>query len=234
MKEKILILLAAGLMAGSMASAQDEVKWVMVTGTVTDTKENPVKGAIILADRENTGISTDRKGAFRIKVGPPVRMLGVYSSKNGSAETMLTGETSVSLVLDGTFRIVGYEPGPPPDEERVNIGYGTVSKKNLDMGIGYIDATEDKNASYTNIYEMIRGQVPGVQVNGTSILIRGHSSVNASSEPLYVVDGMVVSGIGHISPREVKSITVLKGSDAAIYGVKGAAGVIVITMKWSD
>jgi TonB-dependent SusC/RagA subfamily outer membrane receptor len=233
MKGKIILFLAAGLMAYNIASGQEEISWRVVTGTVTDVKENPVKGAVILADRENTGISTDRKGNFRIKIGPMVRMIGVYSTKNGSAETDVTGQTTLSMVLDGTFRIMDFVPGEPAGEEMVNIGYGTVSKKEMSMGIGYIDATEDKNASYPNIYEMIRGQVAGVQVNGTTIIIRGHSSINSSSEPLYVVDGMVVPTIAQISPREVKDITVLKGADAAIYGVRGANGVIVITLKGS-
>ena len=78
---------------------------------------------------------------------------------------------------------------------------------------------------------MIVGEVPGVIVSGTSIRIRGASSINASSEPLFIVDGAPTSSIGHISPRDVKSIDILKGSSAAIYGVRGANGVIVIKLK---
>ena len=78
---------------------------------------------------------------------------------------------------------------------------------------------------------MIRGEVPGVQVVGTQILIRGMSSINSSNDPLLVVDGMPVSSIDNISPRQVKSISVLKGSDAAIYGTRAAGGVILIDLK---
>ena len=105
-----------------------------------------------------------------------------------------------------------------------------MKKKNLTTDVGYIDAQDDSNASYTNIYDMIRGKVPGVQVTGNKITIRGVSSINSSTDPLLVVDGVVVYTIDNISPRQVKSITVLKGSDAAIYGSRGAAGVIMITM----
>lgn len=225
--------MAVALAISVIGKAQEERKWINVTGTVTDTKDEPVKGAMVLVDRHNTGFVTDRKGNFKISLAPEIRMIGIYSEKLGSAETAVTGEETVSLVLDGTFRIEGYVPGVTDKEETVIIGYREVKKSELNKDPGYIDATEDKYASYPNIYEMIRGQVPGVQVNGTSILIRGQSSINSGNDPLFVVDGMVVPTIGNISPREVQSITVLKGADAAIYGVRGSNGVIVITLKGS-
>jgi TonB-dependent SusC/RagA subfamily outer membrane receptor len=77
---------------------------------------------------------------------------------------------------------------------------------------------------------MIRGRFPGVEVSGTSIKIMGSSSLNVSSEPTFVVDGVFVNDIGNISPQTVKSIEVLKGPAASVYGVKGANGVIVINL----
>jgi len=78
---------------------------------------------------------------------------------------------------------------------------------------------------------MIRGEVPGVQVNGNQIVIRGQSSINLTNEPLFVVDGVVVSSIENISPRQVKSISILKGPDASIYGSRSAGGVLLIDLK---
>jgi len=98
---------------------------------------------------------------------------------------------------------------------------GTVNK---------IDGTNPKYASYRNIYDMIRGEVAGVQVMGNSIRIQGVGSLNLSTEPLYVVDGMVVSSIAEIQPYNVKSIEILKGSSASIYGSRGANGVILIKL----
>lgn len=233
MNGKVLLLIAVALVTSVMANAQEERKWIDVTGSVTDVRDEPVKGALVVVDRHNTGFVTDRKGNFRISLAPEVRMIGVYSEKHGSAETAVTGEETVSLVLDGNFRIEGYVPGVTDKEETVIIGYREVKKSDLNKNPGYIDATDDKYASYPNIYEMIRGQVPGVQVNGSTILIRGQSSINSGNEPLFVVDGMVVPTIGNISPREVQSITVLKGGEAAIYGVRASNGVIVITLKGS-
>lgn len=233
MNGKVLLLIAVALVTSVMTNAQEERKWIDVTGSVTDVRDEPVKGALVVVDRHNTGFVTDRKGNFRISLAPEVRMIGVYSEKHGSAETAVTGEETVSLVLDGNFRIEGYVPGVTDKEETVIIGYREVKKSDLNKNPGYIDATDDKYASYPNIYEMIRGQVPGVQVNGSTILIRGQSSINSGNEPLFVVDGMVVPTIGNISPREVQSITVLKGGEAAIYGVRASNGVIVITLKGS-
>jgi len=116
-------------------------------------------------------------------------------------------------------------------EEMVNIGYGKIRKKDLTTPTGQIDGQGHKYDSYSNIYDMIRGEVPGVQVIGDQILIRGASSINLSNEPLFIVDGMAVSSINHIMPREVKSISILKGSDAAIYGTRAAGGVILIDLK---
>jgi len=122
---------------------------------------------------------------------------------------------------------------PDPDE-KINIGYGTINKKDLSSGSNQIDATEDRFSSYTNIYDMIRGEIPGVQVNGNKIVIRGISSINASSDPLFVVDGIIVSSIDNINPQQVKTINVLKGSDAAIYGSRGGNGVILIDLESGD
>jgi len=76
---------------------------------------------------------------------------------------------------------------------------------------------------------MIRGRFPGVEVSGKSIKVMGSSSLNVSTEPLFVVDGVIVNTIEDISPQNVKSIEVLKGPDASVYGTRGSNGVIVIT-----
>jgi TonB-dependent SusC/RagA subfamily outer membrane receptor len=77
---------------------------------------------------------------------------------------------------------------------------------------------------------MLRGEIPGVQVTGKSIMIRSTSTVNSGTEPLFIVDGVPVNSIDNIQPQLVKSIQVLKGSSAAIYGSRGSNGVIIITL----
>jgi TonB-dependent SusC/RagA subfamily outer membrane receptor len=84
--------------------------------------------------------------------------------------------------------------------------------------------------TYNDIYQMIRGEVSGVIVSGRNVQIQQGHSFFGSSEPLFVVNGTIVNSIDNINPLEVKSITVLKGSSAAIYGVRGANGVISINL----
>lgn len=122
--------------------------------------------------------------------------------------------------------------------EIVVIGYGTQKKADLTGSVGVVDVTEAKKTASTNIYEMLQGQVPGVSVSTTSqpgsmsqVMIRGIGSFNTVG-PLYVLDGLIVNDVNHLNPTEIESMQVLKdASAAAIYGARGANGVILITTK---
>jgi hypothetical protein len=231
MKSGIILLMILSLIISENIEGQKNSKKGIVSGYVMDVNNQPVAGAMILTDRQQTGIVSNRKGFYKVRVTPDTRMIGAYSDVKGSAEAPADGGTEVNIVLYGPYAIQGFIPAIPEGEEMVNIGYGKVRKKDLTTPTGQIDGREHKYDSYTNIYDMIRGEVPGVQVLGTQILIRGTSSINSSNDPLLVVDGMAVSSIDNISPREVISISVLKGSDAAIYGTRAAGGVILIDLK---
>jgi TonB-dependent SusC/RagA subfamily outer membrane receptor len=231
MKRGIILLLVFSLIISENIEGQKSNKKNIVSGYVTDVNNQPVAGAMILADRQETGVVTNKKGFYKVRITPETRMIGVYSELNGSAETPAEVGTEVNIVLYGNFAIEGFIPAIPVEEEMINIGYGKVRKEDLTTPTGQIDGKNNKYDSYTSIYDMIRGEVSGVQVVGTQILIRGMSSINSSNDPLLVVDGMPVSSIDNISPRQVKSISVLKGSDAAIYGTRAAGGVILIDLK---
>ncbi len=230
MRAAILTLILVALVAGGEAAGQKKGKMISVTGTVSDTTLAPVSGALIVIDGQETGVTSRSNGTFKIKVKPDATSVGAYTSNLGSAVTMFDGQDKITFVLDGTQAIKNFVPARSEGDMEIEIGYGTAKRKNLTTDVGYIDAQDESNASYTNIYDMIRGKVPGVQVTGNKITIRGISSINSGTDPLFVVDGIVVNSIDNISPRQVKSITVLKGSDAAIYGTRGANGVIMITM----
>ncbi|HWR75418.1 MAG TPA: TonB-dependent receptor plug domain-containing protein [Bacteroidales bacterium] len=231
MKRGIILLLVFSLIIAENIEGQKSNKKNIVSGYVTDVNNQPVAGAMILADRQETGVVTSKKGFYKVRITPETRMIGVYSELNGSAETPAEVGTEVNIVLYGNYAIQGFIPALPAEEEMVNVGYGKVKKEDLTTPTGQIDGKNNKYDSYTSIYDMIRGEVPGVQVVGTQILIRGVSSINSSNDPLLVVDGMPVSSIDNISPRQVKSISVLKGADAAIYGTRAAGGVILIDLK---
>ncbi len=223
----------AALMTIICLSGQKRGQMVM-TGTVTDTLMRPVRGALIVADGKSTGVTTNNNGTYRVKIWSGTERLGAYTSNLGSAMTFLDGGRTADFLLDGTERMPGFVPDMPEYERDIEIGYGTRKRKHLTTNVGYIDAQDDAFASYTNIYDMIQGRVPGVTVSGSKITIRGVSSIMLSSDPLLVVDGIVVNSIDHINPRQVKSISVLKGSDASIYGSRAAAGVILITLLGTE
>lgn len=219
------------LIISESIEGQENSKKGIVSGYVTDVNNQPVAGAMILIDRQQTGVVTNRKGFYKVRITPDTRMIGAYSDVKGSAETPAEGGPEINIVLYGSFAIQDFIPSAPEGEEMVNIGYGKVRKKDLITPTGQIDGRGHKYDTYSSIYEMIRGEVPGVQVIGSQILIRGISSINSSNDPLLVVNGMAVSSIENISPRDVKSISVLKGSDASIYGSRAAGGVILIDLK---
>jgi len=230
MKAKVLLLIMIAVIAAGEATGQKKNMLVTVTVTVTDTLMVPVSGVLIVADGQSTGVITGKNGTYRVKVKPGISSRGAYTSNMGSAITAFEGGNMVDFVLDGRIGMPNFKPDIPYGEQRVDVGYGTKSRKELTTDVGYIDGQEDINASYTTIYDMIQGRVPGVQVSGSKITIRGVNSINSGTDPLFVVDGVVVNSIDNISPRQVKSISVLKGSDASIYGSRGAGGVILITL----
>jgi TonB-dependent SusC/RagA subfamily outer membrane receptor len=232
MKNGIILLIVFILIIPSSIKGQNNnIKKDIISGYVTDVNNQPVADALILTDRQQTDVVTNRKGFFKVRITPETRMIGAYSTVHGSAEAPLDGEPEIKIILYGTFAITGFMPKSLEGEEMVNIGYGKARKKDLATSPGYIDGSGTRYNSYISIYDMIRGEVPGVQVTGDKILIRGASSINLSNDPLFIVDGMAVSSINHIMPREVKSISILKGSDAAIYGTRAAGGVILIDLK---
>jgi len=137
---------------------------------------------------------------------------------------------SVLIIASFLFSCSTVNPGLSGKEqtgERENAD----QDKNIPGKPGVINVRDSAVPVYQDIYDMIRGRVAGVEVSGRSIKIRGTNSLNVSTEPLFVVDGVIVREIDDIAPETVKSIEVLKGPDASVYGVRGSNGVIVITRK---
>ena len=123
------------------------------------------------------------------------------------------------------------------EDETVNIVYQEMSQNKLTNSVSHL---EDKNTrTYTTIYDYLREMVPGVEVHSTGeftakVYVRGVQSINSPTDPLFVVDGVEMDDISNINPYEVKSVDVLKDAEAAIYGVRGTNGVIIILLKKSE
>ena len=218
------IFLALNSITGLYGQKGD--KKITISGFVGDISATPVADAIIMIDGEKTGSYTNSKGYYKIKVRQKNIKIGVFTPTNGVIEEVINGRKNI----DFTFKVSIPYNKTDPGNEPIDIGYGKVKKKDLIGPVDKIDATKSKYSGYNTIYEVIRGTVPGVVVNGTSIIIRSISSLNADTQPLFVVDGVPVSSIDNISPLAVKSIEVLKGSAASIYGTRGSNGVLLINL----
>jgi len=223
------------LVAGSTNPSYGQ-KRSRITGYVTDAKHYPVIDAILMVDDKQTGIITDENGYYKVRVKDDAKAIGVFSYSLGTLEEAINGRTRINFTFQGSLLEQDFPPGSltkPEQQEKINIGYGSIDRDKLTTSISKLDGTNPKYASYSSIYDMLQGTVPGVFVNGNNVLIRGITSFFLSNEPLYVVNGIPVASIDDISPQMVKSIEVLKGSASTIYGSRGANGAILIDLYGS-
>lgn len=230
MKYKILFILILSLFSFQVTDAQKANKKIKITGTVLDANKIPIAGAMLLVDGVQTDVVTDSKGIYNIKVSPTAKSLTVLSLFTNEMRAMdINGNTVINFIFDkaGTNTSGQAEK----KNETVDIGYGTDKKEQSTSSVKKSDINKATGKSYLNIYDMIKSEVAGVTVNGTSIqLQQGPGSFTSSTEPLFVVDGTIVYDISSVIPSQVRSISLLKGSAASIYGARGANGVIVITL----
>ncbi len=226
---KILTLVL--LLTGFTAFAQQHT----VKGTVTDQNGDPVIGMTVLEQGTRNGTVTDENGDYSISVSRPDATLEFNSLGYRTVIEAVAGR--------GVINVESSEEAIALDAV-VAIGYGTVKKADLTTAVSTV-STEDINLRpVTEASGFIQGKVAGVQVQQTSglpgggmtVRIRGASSIASSNDPLYVVDGVPVGegsyAIAYLSPNDIESMSILKdASSAAIYGSRGANGVVLITTK---
>ena len=141
----------------------------------------------------------------------------------------------VLLALAGCASQKVYTPSDHDQaDEAVNIGYARARQKDVTYSVGHVKNKDTQ--VYSTIYDYFQARVPGVKVeksgqNSALVYVRGINSINSSMQPLYIVDGVEVNDISMINPYEVESVDVLKDASAAIYGLRGSNGVIIITLK---
>ena len=210
-------------MACLAAFAQQTVK-----GTVKDAYGEPMIGVTVSTDK-GVGAVTDVNGNFTLSNVPSTAVLNI--TYVGYKPQVVKGKTSYDIVMEEDNTTL---------EDVVVIGYGTMKRKDLTGSVASV--TGDKLAAnpVSNVAEALQGQLPGVNVisqdgrpGGTiSIRVRGGGSITQSNEPLFVVDGVQVSSIDDIPADNIESIEVLKdAASTAIYGARGANGVILVTTK---
>lgn len=231
MKLKTIVIIALSLLVveGSFAQVKAKTNKIIVSGYVTDVDEKPLEGVSIILDDTRSDVVTNKKGFYKIKVKPDTKTIMAYSINHGGIEVNFTGRTKINFILLADSTNTNYVS--PEEGKMFDYGYGKVSKEHSTSSISNVEDNVIKNNTYSDIYEMIKSQVPGVTVRGQQITIRGISSLSAQGNPLFIVNGSEISSIDHINPRDVQSISVLKGTSAAMYGSRGSMGVIVINLK---
>ncbi|KQX15780.1 TonB-dependent receptor [Flavobacterium sp. Root420] len=201
-----------------------------VKGTITDQNGLPLPGVNVTVKGSGKGVQTDVDGSFAITVPDNATKLIVTYIGMEDQEVTITG---------APLKIIMKEVGQKLDE--VVVGYGKAKKKDLTGSVSSIGKDNlNLGGTVSNVGQALQGRASGVQVQqnsyapGTSpsIVIRGGNSINNSNAPLYVVDGFITSTGASISPNDIENIQVLKdASSTAIYGARGANGVILITTK---
>jgi len=202
-----------------------------ISGKISDEQGNPIRGASILVKGTKEGSSTDRNGDFTISA--PVSATTLVISFVGYAlqEVDITSGATISVSLKTEATSL---------TDVMVIGYGTARKKDLTGAVTRVNSKAFKDQSMTQLTDMLTGTVAGFNANqntsasgGSSLQIRGPKSLNASTEPMIVVDGAIFNGsIGDINPADIETIDILKdASSAAVFGARAAAGVLMITTK---
>ncbi len=201
-----------------------------ITGTVTDESGDPIIGANVLEVGVPTnGTVSDANGEFELNITPgasiDISYIGYVVQRVTTA-----GKSHLFIVLEEDTQAL---------DEVVVIGYGTVAKRDLTGAVASVSQKQFKNQPVKRVSDILQGRTPGVEVTnlsgmpggGAKVRIRGTTSINKTNDPIYIVDG-IVGGIGSVNPMDIQSIEVLKdASSTAIYGSRGANGVVLITTR---
>jgi TonB-dependent starch-binding outer membrane protein SusC len=226
MKRKLIYLLAFIFLSFS-ALAQ-----VNVSGKVTSLKDgSPLPSVSVTIKGTNIGTTTNGEGFYEIQA-PNANAVLVFSSAGFAAKEITVGnQTTINVELQAKANVLN---------EVVVIGYGTINRTDLTGAVTTVKADKLMDAPSANISQALEGKVAGVNVNINSnapgqaakVRIRGIGSINSNIDPLYVVDGVIGVNGNAINPNDIASVEVLKdASSTAIFGARGANGVIIITTK---
>src|SRR5690606_26635331 len=204
---------------------------ITVQGKVTDDAFNPIPGVNVLVKGSASGTVTNANGEYSINV-PDENVTLIFSFIGYiTQEVAVSGRTSMDVQLVQDVQTLS---------EVVVVGYGTQKKSDITGAVGQVSGEEILMRPVTNALQGLQGRVAGVNVYLNSgsptasprVVIRGMGTINSASSPLYVVDGVALEDIHFLNPNDIESMEVLKdASSTAIYGARGANGVILITTK---
>ena len=224
---KFVLLIMAVLTASSWSLAQNR----QISGVVTDNDGQPISGATVLIEGTSVGTTTNINGEFSISA-PADGTLSVSFIGYETMQEAIAGKTWISFSLKEDTHAI---------DDVIVVAYGTAKKESFTGSVAVVKSEELEHRKVANVTKAIDGLAPGVQAtsgsgqpgSGSTIVIRGFGSINASSTPLYVVDGIPYDGaISAINPDDIASISILKDASASVlYGARGANGVVLINTK---
>ena len=204
---------------------------VTVNGKITNDRGEPLAGATVAETGTNVATTTDVQGAFTITVTDGNARLIITYAGYQTLEVPLNNQSTLTISMVPASEMEGV----------VVIGYGTVKKKDVTGSVAGINQKDIRSRPVTNALQAMQGKVAGVDISSNerpgqvgSINIRGVRSLRASNSPLFVVDGIPLSsgGIDYLNPNDIEAIDVLKDASAtAIFGSRGANGVVIVTTK---
>jgi len=204
----------------------------LVTGKVSAKNGEAIPGATVIVKNTTNGTISDIDGKYSLNIQNANDGILVFSFIGMKTEEIAINNQSI-IDVNLNEDILGLE-------EVVVVGYGTQAKKDVTGSVSVVSSQEMESRPNTQVGSLIQGKAAGVKIvsssgkpsAGLSIRIRGTNSINAGSEPLYVVDGVPTTDTRSINPSDIESISILKdASSAAIYGAQGSNGVVIITTK---
>lgn len=202
-----------------------------IKGVINDEQGETIIGASVIIKGEDTGTTSDMDGRFTLEA-PEGAILVISYIGYHTQEVKVRKRSLLRVVLKEDNQLL---------DEVVVVGYGTVKKSDLTGSVSGVSNRQYKNQPVQRVENILQGRTPGVEVTATSgmpgasmkVRVRGTTSINKSSDPLYVIDGIISSsGLDGINPSDIQSMEILKdASSTAIYGSRGSNGVILITTK---
>ena len=231
MRIKTLFLVLLSLVCTVSLNAQKTSKRITITGTVLDVSSKPIPNAIIMIDGNRTSSVTDSYGKYRITVKREAKTIGIFTFGLGIKEEEIGGRDKVDFNFGKSSSNQPQDQDIKPGDEAVDVGYTHVKQKGVTNEAANIDVKDKKYSSYNNVYDMIRSKDASIRISGESIIIQDSKDFFGQVPALLVVDGVYVTSISNIQPTSVESISILKGTSAAIYGSRAYGGAIVIKTK---
>lgn len=225
-----LLFFCVSLAAQTKQNTNESKHQKKISGTVVDQNGESVIGASVLVKGSTIGTITDIDGKYSIAASSEDKLVFSYVGFD-SQEIPVKKNTIINVTLKSTTKDL---------DEVVVIGYGSVKKSNLTTSISKISSESLESRPLTTISEAFSGQLAGVQTQVSSgvpgedlqITVRGASSLNSTTPPLYVIDGIITESLNDVNPSDIESIQVLKDAAAtSIYGARGSNGVVLIETK---